>query len=57
MILPRLEQDTHGVQVACMFSFEENAYMLQQGKPIGERQARVAADKGMLLMACGQCAY
>jgi len=56
MILPQLEEDAHGVEVVGMFFFEDNAYVLQEGNPIGERLAKVAADKGMLLMACDQCA-
>jgi len=56
MILPQLEDDAHGVEVVGMFFFEDNAYVLQAGNPIGERLAKVAADKGMLLMACDQCA-
>ena len=57
MILPQLEEDTHGVEVVGMFFFEDNAYVLQKGNPIGERLAKVAADKSMLLMACDQCAH
>ncbi len=57
MILPQLEQDAHGVEVVGMFFFEDNAYVLQLGNPIGERLAKVAAASGMLLMACDQCAY
>lgn len=57
MILPQLEDSTHGVDVVGMFFFEDNAYVLQKGNPIGERLAKVAADTGMLLMACDQCAY
>jgi len=56
MILPQLEDDAHGVEVVGMFFFEDNTYVLQQDNPIGERLAKVAADKGMLLMACDQCA-
>jgi hypothetical protein len=56
MILPQLEADGHGVEVVGMFFFEDNAYVLQAGNPIGERLAKVAADRGMLLMACDQCA-
>jgi len=56
MILPQLENDAHGVEVVGMFFFEDNAYVLQQGNPIGERLAVVAKDRGMLLMACDQCA-
>ena len=57
MILPQLEEGAHGVDVVGMFFFEDNAYVLQNGNPIGERLAKVAKDKGMLLMACDQCAY
>jgi len=57
MILPQLEQGNHGVDVVGMFFFEDNAYVLQQGNPIGERLASYAQTSGMLLMACDQCAY
>ena len=57
MILPQLEEGAHGVEVLGMFFFEDNAYVLQKGNPIGERLAEVAAKSGMLLMACDQCAY
>jgi hypothetical protein len=57
MILPQLEADAHGVEVVGMFFFEDNSYVLQRDNPIGERLAKVAAEKGMLLMACDQCAY
>jgi len=57
MILPQIEENAHGVDVVGMFFFEDNAYVLQKGNPIGERLAKVAADNGMLLMACDQCAY
>jgi len=36
---------------------EDNAYVLMEGNPIGERLAKVAAEKGMLLMGCDQCCY
>jgi hypothetical protein len=55
MILPQLENDAHGVDVAGMFFFEDNNYILLKGNPIGERLARVAKEKGMLLMGCDQC--
>jgi hypothetical protein len=55
MILPQLENDDHGVEVAGMFFFEDNNYVLQKGNPIGECLARVAKETGMLLMGCDQC--
>ena len=55
MILPQLEDDAHGVEVVGMFFFEDNNYVLQKGNPIGERLAKVAKEKGMLIMGCDQC--
>jgi hypothetical protein len=57
MVLPQLEEDRHGADVVGMFFFEDNAYVLVKGNPIGERLQRVAQEKGMLLMACDQCCY
>ncbi|MBZ0270873.1 sulfur reduction protein DsrE [bacterium] len=57
MILPQLEEGRHGVDVVGMFFFEDNTYVLRKGDPIGERLAKVARDKGMLLMGCDQCAF
>ena len=45
MILPQIEDDKHGVEVVGMFFFEDNAYVLQNGNPIGERLAKVAKRK------------
>ena len=56
MILPHLEQNRHGADVVGMMFFDDNVYCLRQGDPIGERLARVAAERGMLLMVCDQCA-
>ena len=56
MILPQLEQGTHGVEVVGMFFFDDNTYVLRAGDPVGERLGRVAAEHGMLLMLCDQCA-
>ena len=56
MILPQLEEGTHGVEVVGMFFFDDNTYVLREGDPLGVRLARVAADNGMLLMLCDQCA-
>lgn len=54
--LPQLEAGVHGVEVAGMFFFDDNALVLQKGNPIGERLARVAQAKGILLMICDLCA-
>jgi hypothetical protein len=56
MILPQLEAGSHGVEVVGMMFFDDNNYVLRAGDPIGERLSRVAADTGMLLMMCDQCA-
>jgi hypothetical protein len=56
MILPQLEAGVHGVDVVGMFFFDDNTFVLRQGDPVGERLAKVAAEKGMLLMMCDMCA-
>jgi sulfur relay (sulfurtransferase) complex TusBCD TusD component (DsrE family) len=56
MILPQLEQGNHGAEIAGIFFFDDNIFCLRAGDPIGERLALVAAEKGILLMACDQCA-
>ena len=56
MILPQLEKGTHGVEVVGMMFFDDNTYFLRAGDPMGERLAKVAAEQGILLMMCDQCA-
>ena len=56
MILPQLEKGTHGVDVAGMFFFDDNTYLLRQGDPMGERLAKVAAENEIMLMLCDRCA-
>lgn len=56
MILPQLEAGTHGVEVAGMFFFDDNNYVLRKGDPVGERLAKIAKEKNILLMMCDMCA-
>jgi hypothetical protein len=56
MILPQLEQGIHGADVVGMMFFDDNTYLLRAGDPMGERLAKVAAEQGILLMLCDQCA-
>ena len=56
MILPQLEEGRHGVDVAGMFFFDDNTYLLRAGDPMGERLARVAGEHDFMLMMCDQCA-
>ena len=56
MILPQLEAGAHGVDVVGMFFFDDNTLLLSRGNPIGERLAKVAAEKNILLMMCDMCA-
>ena len=56
MILPQLEAGTHGVEVVGMFFFDDNAYVLRNGDPIGERLSRLAIQDNILLMICDMCA-
>ena len=56
MILPQLEQGSHGVGVVGMFFFDDNTYVLRAGDPLGERLAEVAEQQGIMLMLCDRCA-
>ena len=56
MILPQLENDSHGVDVIVMFFFDDNIFCLKQNDSVGERLSKIARDRGMLLMVCDQCA-
>ena len=56
MILPQLEAGRHGAEVAGMFFFHDNVFVLRWGDPLGERLGRVARERGLLLMLCDQCA-
>jgi hypothetical protein len=56
MILPQLEEGNHGVEVAGMFFFDDNCYVLRDGDPLGERLSKVALEQGIMLMLCDQCA-
>jgi len=56
MILPQLEQNRHGAEVVGMMFFDDNIFCLRQGDTVGERLAKVAKERGMLLMVCDQCA-
>ena len=56
MILPQLEEGSHGVEVAGMFFFDDNCYVLRAGDPLGERLGKVAEEQGIMLMLCDQCA-
>ncbi|MCE5336146.1 MAG: DsrE family protein [Desulfobacteraceae bacterium] len=57
MIVPQLEKGAHGFEVAGMFFFLDNTFMLVKGNDVGERLASLARKNGMLLMACDKCAY
>lgn len=56
MILPQLEKANHGAMVLGMFFFDDNLFVLRKDNSIGERLAIVAAELGILLMMCDQCA-
>ena len=56
MILPQLEQGSHGAEVVGIFFFDDNIFCLRKGDPVGERLAAQAKQKEMLLMVCDMCA-
>ncbi|MDA0785860.1 MAG: hypothetical protein O3B37_06180, partial [Proteobacteria bacterium] len=38
MILPQLEDGSHGASVVGMFFFDDNLFCLREGDPVGERR-------------------
>lgn len=56
MILPQLEAGNHGAEVVGMMFFDDNLFCLREKDPVGERLAKVAREKNILLMVCDQCA-
>ena len=56
MILPQLEKNSHVVMLLECFFFDDNLFCLKKGDPIGERLAKIANEKKMLLMVCDACA-
>ena len=56
MILPQLEDGTHGADVVGIFFFDDNLFCLRSGDPVGERLSEVAIKMNILLMVCDQCA-
>ena len=56
MILPQLENKSHGVEVVGMMFFDDNLNVLAKGNEFGERLSKVAKEQNILLMICDQCA-
>ncbi len=56
MILPQLEAGQHGAEVVGMMFFDDNLFVLRRGDEIGERLAKLAAERNILLMMCDDCA-
>ena len=56
MILPQLENKSHGVDVVGMMFFDDNLYVLAKGNEYGERLSKIAKEQNILLMICDQCA-
>ena len=56
MILPQLEDGTHGVEVVGMMFFDDNVYSLSAENDIGMRLSKIAEQHNILLMICDQCA-
>lgn len=55
MIIPQLENDCHGADVAGMFFFMDNTFLIMEGTETGTRLQALQEKTGMLLMGCDQC--
>lgn len=56
MIMPQLEDDRHGADIAGMFFFDDNTYFFQNGNTHAEMLVEIAKERDILLMLCDQCA-
>lgn len=56
MILPQLEKGIHGFEIVGMMFFDDNIFCLRQGDLVGEKLAKIAKERNILLMVCDQCA-
>lgn len=56
MILPQLEDERHGADIAAMFFFDDNNYIFCKNNITGLRLVNVAKENNILLMMCDQCA-
>ena len=56
MIIPQLEEERHGAEVAAMFFFMDNSFLLMAEHDTGQRLQALHEKTGMILMACDQCA-
>lgn len=58
MVVPQMEEGRHGVDVAGMFFFGDNAFILTKDNAVGVRLKKLMEEgKVHVLMACDQCAY
>ncbi len=57
MIIPQMEEGRHGVDVAGMFFFVDNCFMLVKDNAVAERLKKLMDKNKMLLMGCDQCCY
>jgi len=57
MIIPQMEENRHGAEVAGMFFLMDNTFFLVEGTDMGRRLQALHDKTGMLMMACDQCAY
>ena len=55
-ILPQPEDGSHGARAAGMFFPDDTLFRMRQVDPVGERVARVARDRNILLVIRDQCA-
>ena len=56
MILPQLENKSHGVNVVGMMFFDDNLHVLAKGNEYGERLSKVVKEQNILLMIFDQFA-
>ena len=55
MIVPQMEAEEHGAEVAGMFFIFDNTYLLLKNTDLGARLQKLQEETGMVILACDQC--
>lgn len=55
MIIPQLDQDRHGAEVAGMFFFADTVFFFLPENPIGKELIRLSEKLGFFIICCDYC--
>lgn len=55
MIIPQIENGTHGAKIAGMFFFFDNTYFFVSKNPMGEKLVKLGDRFNFFIMCCDKC--